>query len=129
MGNAETFVHRASDMHAEKSQNAFTALLRQDGDQIRRDVFVVVNPEQSASGRIMSGYTVIYPGCGTRGHAHADREEVYYFIKGSGIMIVDGEETPVTAGDTLYLKPGPFHGTRNTTDFPFEYFWITVKID
>ena len=52
----------------------------------------MVSPEQTASGRILSGYTIIYPGCRTRGHSHADREEVYYFIKGSGIMVVDDEE-------------------------------------
>lgn len=129
MSEIETFVHLAAEQQAEQSANAFAGLLRQEGDQIRRDVFVMVKPEQSASGRIMAGYTVIYPGCSTRGHAHADREEVYYFIKGSGVMIVDGQETPVTAGDTLYLKPSPYHGTRNTTDFPLEYFWITIRVD
>ena len=129
MSEIETFVQLASAQRAEQSPNAFASLLRQEGDQIRRDVFVMVKPEQSASGRIMAGYSVIYPGCTTRGHAHADREEVYYFIKGSGVMIVDGQETPVTAGDTMYLKPGPYHGTRNTTDFPLEYFWITIRVD
>jgi oxalate decarboxylase/phosphoglucose isomerase-like protein (cupin superfamily) len=129
MGNAQTFVHRVGDMQAEKSTSDFATLLREEGDQIRRDVFTMVSPEQSASGRILSGYTVIYPGCRTRGHSHADREEVYYFIKGSGIMVVDDEEMAVTAGDTLYLKPGPFHATINTTDFPFEFFWITIKVD
>jgi len=129
MPEAETFVHCASAMHAEKSANAFSALLRQDGDQIRRDVFVMVPPEKSTSGRITAGYTTIYPGCTTRGHAHADREEVYYFAKGRGAMIVDGVETEVAAGDTFYLKPGPFHSTRNTTDFTLEYFWITIRVD
>ena len=129
MADIETFVHPVADQHAEHSANAFAGLLRQEGDQIRRDVFVMVNPAQSASGRIMAGYTVLYPGCSTRGHAHVDREEVYYFIKGSGVMIVDGQETLVTAGDTMYLKPGPYHGTRNTTDFPLEFFWITIRVD
>ena len=129
MAEIETFVHLAAAQHAEQSANAFASLLRQDGDQIRRDVFVMVKPEQSASGRIMAGYTVLYPGCSTAATRSADREEVYYFIKGSGIMIVDEQETPVTAGDTMYLKPGPYHGTRNTTDFPLEYFWITIRVD
>ena len=129
MDNAETFIHRAAEMLAEKSSSDFATLLRQEGDTTRRDVFTMVSPEQTASGRILSGYTVIYPGCRTRGHSHADREEVYYFIKGSGIMVVDGEEMEVAAGDTLYLKPGPFHATINTTDFPFEFFWITIKVD
>lgn len=129
MPEATTFLHPLNEIRAEKSANAFSALLRQEGDQIRRDVFVLVNPEQSASGRITAGYTTLYPGCTTRGHAHADREEVYYFTRGRGVMIVDGGETEVAAGDTFYLKPGPFHGTRNTTDFTLEYFWITIKVD
>lgn len=127
MSEAETFYVQASSMVAERSANAFSSLLREEGDRVRRDVFVMVQPEQSASGRIMSGYSIIYPGCSTRGHAHADREEVYYFVRGSGVMIVDGVETPVSAGDTLYLKPGPFHATRNDTDLPLEYFWTTIR--
>jgi mannose-6-phosphate isomerase-like protein (cupin superfamily) len=116
-------------MEVEKSSSDFATLLRQEGDTIRRDVFTMVTPEQSASGRIMSGYTVIYPRCRTRGHSHADREEVYYFVKGSGVMVVGDEEMPVTAGDTLYLEPGPFHATINTTDFPLEYFWTTIVVE
>lgn len=129
MSEAQTFIHPLEQMHAEESANAFSGLLRQEGDAVRRDVFVMVTPEQSASGRIMAGYTTIYPGCGTRGHAHADREEVYYFLRGNGIMVADGEESEVKAGDTFYLKPGPFHSTRNTTDLPLEYFWITIRVD
>ncbi len=129
VGDARTFVHRLDAMQAEEGANAFRALLREEGDAIRRDVFTMVSPEQSASGRIMAGYTTIYPGCRTRGHAHADREEVYYFVRGRGVMVADGEETDVAAGDTYYLKPGPFHATLNTSDFPLEYFWITIRID
>ena len=86
-------------------------------------------PAQTTSGRLQVGYTIVYPGCTTRGHKHVDREEVYYFTRGSGVMVVGGEEYEVTAGDTLYLKPGPFHTTRNPTDFPFEFLWITIQVD
>jgi mannose-6-phosphate isomerase-like protein (cupin superfamily) len=60
---------------------------------------------------------------------HADREEVYYVAKGAGVMVMDSEEYEVTAGDTFYIKPGPFHTTRNTTDFPLELFWITIQVE
>jgi mannose-6-phosphate isomerase-like protein (cupin superfamily) len=116
-------------MKVEESGSAFAALLRQKGDEIRRDVFLMLAPEQTASGRLQVGYTIVYPGCTTRGHEHADREEVYYFTRGSGVMVVDGQEYEVAAGDTFYLKPGPFHTTRNTSDFPLESFWITIKVD
>jgi len=115
-------------MRAEKSGSGFAALLREKGDEVRRDVFLMLAPEQAASGRLQVGYTVVYPGCTTRGHEHADREEVYYFTRGSGVMVVDGEEYPVTAGDTFYIEPGPLHTTRSTTDFPLEFLWITIKV-
>lgn len=129
MSKSRVHLQRSADMKVEESGSAFAALLRQKGDEIRRDVFLMLAPEQTASGRLQVGYTIVYPGCTTRGHEHADREEVYYFTKGSGVMVVDGEEYKVAAGDTFYLKPGPFHTTRNTSDFPLESFWITIKVD
>lgn len=128
MTGVETFRIPVGALRAEQSPSAFAALLREAGDSIRRDSFVAVSPEQTASGRIMVGYTTIYPGCSTRGHTHPDREEVYYFTRGSGIMVADGEETLVAAGDTFYLKPGPFHTARNTGPLPLEYLWITIVV-
>ena len=123
-----TFRFPLGDMDAEGGDSAFAALLRVAGDEVRRDVFTMIRPEESASGRILAGYTTIYPNCGTRGHEHGDREEVYYFTRGRGVMVVDGKETEVAAGDTFYLEPGPFHITRNTSDLPLEYFWITIRV-
>jgi mannose-6-phosphate isomerase-like protein (cupin superfamily) len=120
---------RAADLHAEEGGSSFAALLREDGDQIRRDVFMLMDPKNSASGRIQAGITIVYPGCTTKGHAHEDREEVYYFLRGHGIMGADGKEWEVKAGDTFYVCPGPFHTTRNPNDSPLEFFWITIKID
>ena len=123
-------VIKGKDLKVEKHANSFPALLRQDGDQIRRDVFIMINPEETSGKRIMSGYTTIYPKCTTRGHAHPDKEEVYYFLKGSGKMVVDGVDYEVTAGDTFYIHAGNFyHSTVNPTDFTMEYFWITIKVD
>ena len=117
------------DLEAQEGGNSFAALLREKGDEIRRDVYMVLDPADSASGRIQAGVTIVYPGCKTKGHAHADREEVYYFTRGRGFMGVDGEESEVQAGDTFYVRPGPFHTTRNPYDFPLECFWITINIE
>lgn len=127
MTQPASFRFPVSEMRAERSASAFAALLREDGDAVRRDVFTMIEPEQAASGRIQAGYTTLYPGCVTRGHSHPDREEVYHFVRGRGVMVADGEETEVAAGDTFYLEPGPFHIARNTSDLPFEYFWITIR--
>lgn len=109
--------------------NAFSTLLRQEGDNIRRDVFMLIKAEDTNSGKIESGITIVYPGCTTKGHSHPDREEVYHFTRGRGIMGVDGKEFEVKAGDTYYVKPGPFHTTKNPYDMPMEFFWITIKVE
>ena len=57
------------------------------------------------------------PGVSEGRHIHAgDRalEEVYYFLQGSGVMWVDGEDVPVAAGDAVMVGPGADHGFRNT---------------
>ena len=44
-------------------------------------------------------------------------------------MTADDEEWEVKAGDTFYVRPGPFHTTHNPHDIPLEYFWITIKVE
>jgi mannose-6-phosphate isomerase-like protein (cupin superfamily) len=112
---------------AETGGSSFAALLRQEGDEIRRDVFNLVLPQDTEGGVLHAGYTIVYPGCKTKGHKHPDREEVYYFVRGKGIMGVEGQEYEVSAGDTFYVPFGPFHTTRNPHSVPLEFFWITIQ--
>lgn len=129
MGTEKGKLIQSEQLHAESGGSSFAALLRQEGDEIRRDVYMLINPDQSASGRIQSGITIVYPGCRTKGHAHPDREEVYFFLEGRGIMEADGQACEVKPGDTYYVSPGPFHTTKNPYDFPLKFFWITIKVD
>ena len=122
----ETKLVRLVNAHADESSSAFSQLLREEKDRIRRDVFMLLRPQDTESGTLLAGYTVVYPGCSTNGHAHADREEVYHFLRGRGTMVIDGKETEVAAGDTLYIPYGPFHTTRNPSSMPLEFFWITI---
>jgi mannose-6-phosphate isomerase-like protein (cupin superfamily) len=117
---------RLRELDADESPSAFSRLIREERDRIRRDVFMLLHPQDTESGTLLAGYTVVYPGCSTNGHAHADREEVYHFVRGRGVMVVDGKETEVAAGDTFYVPYGPFHTTRNPSNVPLEYFWITI---
>jgi len=128
MDTAKGKLIQSEGLKSETGGSSFAALLRQEGDDIRRDVYMLINPEDSASGRIQSGITIVYPGCRTKGHAHPDREEVYFFLEGRGIMEADGEASEVQAGDTYYVYPGPFHTTKNPYDFPLKFFWTTIKV-
>ncbi len=114
------------DVAMGESGGSFLPLLQAHGDHILRDTMMLVNPADTESGKISVGVTVIYPYCSTKGHSHADMEEVYYFISGSGKMTVGDDEVDVKAGDALYVPyGGAFHKTENTGNMPMQYLWVT----
>ncbi len=106
--------------------SALSALMTSPDDRIRRDVMMLLNPEDTDSGNLQVGYTTVYPECATRGHSHGHLEEVYFFTHGKGVMVVGEEEMDVSAGDVVYVPFGPFHTTRNPYNQPLEYFWVTT---
>ena len=48
-----------------------------------------------------------------RGHTHA-QSEVYVFLSGTGEVVIDGESTPVTSGDAVFIPGGVEHMAVNT---------------
>lgn len=67
------------------------------------------------------------PGISEGGHTHEGDdalEEIYYFLKGKGIMWVDGQDVPVAAGDAVLVPPGADHGFRNTGQEPLKLMII-----
>jgi mannose-6-phosphate isomerase-like protein (cupin superfamily) len=109
--------------------SSFAPLLHQEGDEIRCDVLMLLNPEESTSGGPQADIAIIYPGCRARGHSHTDREEVYFLTKGRGIMGVDGEEWELKAGDNFYVHPGRFHTTYNPYGATLRFFGITIDVE
>lgn len=115
-----------SDVPTESSASGLAALLRSPEDRVRRDTALIV-PSADTVGRIMTvGFTTVYPGCSTRGHAHDDREEIYIVVRGRGTVLVGDDAYDVGTDDVLYIPPGPLHTARNVCGTPFEYYWITV---
>lgn len=47
-------------------------------------------------------------------HRHDNVEEIFYFIRGTGVFYLNDEEIPVKAGSAIVVKPGFSHGVRNT---------------
>ena len=110
------------------SEHSFENLLAKKENNVLRDSFILISPENSDTTLNTAGYTTVYPGCRTSGHSHPDLEEIYHIVKGKGIMKVGDEEFEVKAGDT-FLVPlvGLFHTTVNPNKEPLEYFWIVTK--
>jgi mannose-6-phosphate isomerase-like protein (cupin superfamily) len=67
------------------------------------------------------------PGVSEGSHVHDGEEtleEIYYFLEGDGVLWIDGEDLPVTAGDAVLAPPGSDHGFRNTGDGPLRVLLI-----
>ena len=64
------------------------------------------------------------PGVSEGDHIHDDLEECYYFTQGSGVMTLDGQHIPVSAGDAILAPPGCDHGMRNTGSTPLKVVLI-----
>jgi mannose-6-phosphate isomerase-like protein (cupin superfamily) len=50
----------------------------------------------------------------TERHHHRLSEEIYFVVKGSGQLEVDGETQLVRPGDAVLIPPGAWHSLENT---------------
>jgi len=49
---------------------------------------------------------------GPKLHYHQRSTGLYYFLKGSGSVIRDGEEPPAHKGSLVHIPPGVVHATK-----------------
>ncbi|MCP9494189.1 MAG: cupin domain-containing protein [Pyrinomonadaceae bacterium MAG19_C2-C3] len=47
-------------------------------------------------------------------HYHIETEEVYYIVRGAGVMRIDDEVRAVGAGDCIFIPRGSVHTLENT---------------
>jgi len=52
------------------------------------------------------------PGGCTSYHRHKEEHEMY-ILEGEGVCVGDGTETPVRAGDAIYVAPCEYHQMKN----------------
>lgn len=87
------------------------------GIVVKEDDRYVVKDNTFLKNLILSS-TDLNPGKQTSGHKHAGQEEVYFFVSGTGKMIVDGDkyrEFSVKAGDVILIPDGAFHQVINNS--------------
>jgi mannose-6-phosphate isomerase-like protein (cupin superfamily) len=53
------------------------------------------------------------PDQATERHYHRSTEEIYFVLKGSGRMEVDGDTRTVRPGDAVLIPPGAWHTLEN----------------
>jgi len=104
---------------------AFQALLAQD-DALLYEVYEIKRPE--IAGELLNGLSIVHPGkvgdeyYMTKGHFHTVLEtaEVYYCLKGEGVMVMETPEgewsvEPLRPNAVLYVPPRWAHRSVNTS--------------
>ena len=66
-------------------------------------------------------YAFVQPGATLEEHVNDYYEEIYFIIKGSGVMLVDGKQHKIRDGDAVYLPPKTRHGMINDSEDVITY--------
>lgn len=111
-----------------KTLNSF-----KDGEQIWlgldtpgmiRKVFRMVNKDLVDSKHFCAGITIFAPGEASSLHNHPGSEEIDFIIKGRGEQVSEGERTPFSEHDLIFIPEGVEHQHINTGDEPLWLLWI-----
>ena len=86
------------------------------GGEIVKDNETYLLKDNKTLKNLVLSSTCLYRGQMTRGYSHAGQEEVYIFVRGTGIMMVDDEKFRVTGGDIILIPDGAFHRVINDGD-------------
>jgi len=81
-----------------------------DGSLIRELMHPDVHGNQAQS----LAEATLGPGRTTRPHRHLRTEEIYYILRGEGLLTVDTERQTVCCGDAILIPPGAWHTITNT---------------
>jgi quercetin dioxygenase-like cupin family protein len=98
-------------------------VLRKSGLTSRQLLF----PENSNSERVTITRVSVAPGGKNPPHRHAESEQIWVALKGSGHLLLEGGTTmPFGEGDVARFEDGDLHGFENTGDAEFEYIAVTA---
>jgi quercetin dioxygenase-like cupin family protein len=65
----------------------------------------------------------VAPGGHTPQHFH-DYEHEVFVLEGAGVVLEDGREHPLHAGDVVFVKPNEVHQFRNTGSAPLKFLCL-----
>ncbi len=81
------------------------------GDIVKDNEVYILKDNKFLKNLVLSS-TQLHPHQITRGHKHQGQEEVYYFVKGDGVMWLDDKEIEVGVGDVVLIEDGVHHRVK-----------------
>jgi mannose-6-phosphate isomerase-like protein (cupin superfamily) len=82
------------------------------GEVVKDNETYLLKDNRTLNNLVLSS-TKLYRGMATRGHNHVGQEEVYFFVQGTGVMVVGDERFRVSAGSVVLIPDGAFHQVIN----------------
>ncbi len=70
----------------------------------------------------------VKPGGTNKLHTHADQEQIYFVVRGSGMVSVGDEKARLKAGDAVYLPPRLSHAFYNDTEKPCTILAVSATV-
>lgn len=116
MGADKAVFRRASDCPTESWKDDITGHV---------DWWTLFSADRTATNSLTVGIAEVPVGAPRppRGHTH-QQAEVYYFLSGVGEVVVDGEVTPVAAGDAVFIAGNVEHMAVNTGNEPLRLLYF-----
>lgn len=102
------------------SRDGCAPFVTKDGSTIRE----LMAHRNSAAERMSLAEATLLPGTKTECHLHRATEEIYYFLKGGGKVLVGDDFHDVGPGDAVLHRPGVRHQTWNTSDEPLVFLCL-----
>jgi mannose-6-phosphate isomerase-like protein (cupin superfamily) len=96
-------------------------LARDEGDLVGNH-YIKADP-QSGSMRLGVGLQRLKGGQGTGIHMHEQEDELLFIHSGSGLGVVGDQRRNISAGTTLYIPQGTWHGVESDGD-ELEILWV-----
>ena len=93
------------------------------GDVVKDNETYLLKDNKTLNNLVLSS-TLLNPFKQTTGHNHSGQEEVYFFVSGSGKMLLNDETFEVKAGDVVLIPDGAFHRVINDTAESFYFVCV-----
>ena len=74
----------------------------------------------------MFNHMILDPGCSIGEHRHEGDNEIFYFLRGSGLYNDNGTSVRVLPGDTAVCNDGECHSLVNDGDEPLEFIALIL---
>lgn len=116
VGESKAVFRRAADCPTESWKDDVTGHV---------DWWTLFSSDRTATNALTVGIAEVPVGAPrpARGHTH-EQAEVYFFLGGRGEVVVEGESTPVVAGDAVFIPGNVEHMSVNTGDEPLRLLYF-----